>query len=190
MQFEDILEFWFGKPKAANYGKLHKEWFIKNINFDKEVRSRFLETYQKAASGKLNSWQESPLSCLALIIVLDQFPRNMFRDKPQAFATDELALKFAKYACDRDFDKELLSVQRWFIYCPFEHSENLEDQQKAVELFSTLKDDPDSASAIDYAYRHLEVIKRFGRFPHRNKILGRQSTPEEEEFLKQPGSSF
>jgi uncharacterized protein (DUF924 family) len=189
-KFEEILDFWFGQPDAADYGKPRKEWFIKNINFDEEVRSRFLETYQKAASDELDSWQKKPLSCLALIILLDQFPRNMFRGKPQAFATDERALKVAKYACDRGFDKELLPVQRWFIYCPFEHSENLEDQQKAVKLFSTLKDDPDSASAIDYAYRHLKVIERFGRFPHRNKILGRQSTPKEEEFLKQPGSSF
>jgi uncharacterized protein (DUF924 family) len=114
----------------------------------------------------------------------------MFRDQPQAFATDEQALKFAQYAVERNFDQQLLPIQRWFIYLPFEHSENLEDQQKAVALFSTLKDDPDSKSSIDYADRHLEIIERFGRFPHRNKILDRKNTPEEEEFLKQPGASF
>jgi uncharacterized protein (DUF924 family) len=188
--FQSILNFWFGKPDEPNYGRSRKEWFVKDRVFDEEVRSRFLETYQKAASGELDSWQEYPLSCLALIIALDQFPRNMFRNTPQAFASDDRALQVAKYAVDRNFDKELLPVQRWFIYCPFEHSENLQDQQKSVELFTTLKDNPDSESAIDYAYRHLKVIERFGRFPHRNKILARQNTPEEEEFLKQPGSSF
>ncbi len=189
-QFQEILEFWFTKSDEADYGKSDKVWFVKDTKFDEEVRSRFLNTYQQAVSGKLNSWQESPLSCLALIILLDQFPRNMFRDQPQAFATDEQALKFAQYAVERNFDQQLLPIQRWFIYLPFEHSENLEDQQKAVALFSTLKDDPDSESSIDYAYRHLEIIERFGRFPHRNKILDRQNTPEEEEFLKQPGASF
>jgi uncharacterized protein (DUF924 family) len=189
-QFQEILEFWFTKSDEADYGKSDKVWFVKDTKFDEEVRSRFLNTYQQAVSGKLNSWQESPLSCLALIILLDQFPRNMFRDQPQAFATDEQALKFAQYAVERNFDQQLLPIQRWFIYLPFEHSENLEDQQKAVALFSTLKDDPDSKSSIDYADRHLEIIERFGRFPHRNKILDRKNTPEEEEFLKQPGASF
>jgi uncharacterized protein (DUF924 family) len=149
-----------------------------------------LSTYRQAAEGKLNHWQEQPLSCLALIILLDQFPRNIFRDRPQAFATDAQALEFAQYAVDRGFDRQLLPVQRWFIYLPLEHSENLEHQQQAVKLFSTLKDDPDSASAIDYACHHLRIIERFGRFPHRNRILGRSTTPQEEEFLKQPGSSF
>jgi uncharacterized protein (DUF924 family) len=188
--FQEILDFWLGKTDASDYGKPHKKWFIKNTNFDKEVRSQFLEVYDKAVSGELDTWKESPLSCLALILLLDQFPRNMFRNTPKAFATDEKALNVAQYAIKHQFDRELLPVQRWFIYCPFEHSENLENQQKAVEFFSSLKEDPDSESAINYAYQHLKVIERFGRFPHRNKILGRQNTPEEEEFLKQLGSSF
>ncbi|NJO94531.1 MAG: DUF924 domain-containing protein [Hydrococcus sp. RM1_1_31] len=188
--FKEILNFWFGKPDNPNYGKPHKKWFIKNKDFDEEVRSQFLEVYQQAALGELDIWQKSSFSCLALIIVLDQFPRNMFRDMPKAYATDEKALILAKYAVENRFDRELLPVQRWFIYCPFEHSEHLENQQKAVELFSSLKNDPDSKNAINYAYQHLKVIERFGRFPHRNKILNRQNTPEEEEFLKQPGSSF
>jgi uncharacterized protein (DUF924 family) len=190
--FHEILDFWFGKSNASNYGKSRKKWFVKKEDFDREVRSRFLDTYHQAVLGKLDSWQELPLSCLALILTLDQFPRNMFRDRPQSFATDEKALKIAKYAVDRNFDRELLPVQRWFIYLPFEHSESLENQHKAVELFSTLKDDPDSINAktLEYAYRHLETIERFGRFPHRNKILGRQNNPEEEEYLKQPDSSF
>lgn len=187
-QYQKILDFWFGT--GSDRGKEQKFWFIKNKEFDEEVRSRFLPTYHAAAAGKLDDWKESPESCLALILLLDQFPRNMFRDSPQSFATDEKALETAKYALKQGYDIQLLPVQRWFIYLPFEHSENLEHQRQAVALFETLEDDPQSASSIDYAKRHLEVIKRFGRFPHRNAVLGRESTPEEEEFLQQPGSSF
>jgi uncharacterized protein (DUF924 family) len=189
-QVNKILDFWFGKPEDTDYGKIRKFWFTKNPKFDQEVRSRFLPVYQQAAAGQLDEWQTSPHSCLALIILLDQFPRNLFRSQPQAFATDSQALSLAQYAITQGFDQQLLPVQRWFIYMPFEHSENLEHQRQSVELFSTLKDDPDCAPGIDYAYRHLKVIKRFGRFPHRNQILGRESTPEEVEFLQQPGSSF
>ena len=186
----EILNFWFGKPEDADYGKIRKFWFTKNPEFDQEVRSRFLLVYQQAAAGQLDDWKTSPHSCLALIILLDQFPRNIFRSQPQAFATDPQALSLAQYAVTQGFEQQLLPVQRWFIYMPFEHSENLEHQRQSVELFATLKDDPDCASGIDYAHRHLKVIERFGRFPHRNQILGRESTSEEVEFLQQPGSSF
>lgn len=185
-----IVDFWFGQPEDKLYGQPRKFWFIKEPQFDRQVRSRFLETYQQAAKGKLIQWQEQALSCLALIIVLDQFTRNMFRDSADAFVSDPQALKVANYAVTKGFDRQLLPVQRWFVYLPFEHSENLADQQTSVELFETLKGDRDSQTTIDYAYRHLQVIERFGRFPHRNQILGRESTPEEIEFLKQPGSKF
>ncbi|MBD2015052.1 DUF924 domain-containing protein [Microcoleus sp. FACHB-53] len=187
---QEILDFWFGQPDAAGYGKSRKIWFIKNPEFDEEVRSRFFPTYQQAAAGELDSWKASPQACLALIILLDQFPRNLFRGQPQAFATDSQALAYAKHAVANDFDKELLPIQRQFIYLPFEHSENLTHQHQCLELFSTLKDEPECVSSVDYAHRHFKVIERFGRFPHRNEILGRESTPEEAEFLKQPGSSF
>jgi uncharacterized protein (DUF924 family) len=189
-RFQEILDFWFGKPNEEDYGKSRKVWFIKNPYFDEEVRSRFLSDYKRAAAGELDDWKNSPLSCLALIILLDQFSRNMFRGQPQAFVTDPQALAVAKHAVEQGFDHELLPIQRWFIYMPFEHSENLDDQHQCVELFSKLKDYPECASGIDYAYRHLNVIQRFGRFPHRNQILNREITPEEIEFLKQPGSSF
>jgi len=187
-QEQEILDFWFGT--GSDHGKERKFWFIKDKEFDEEVQSRFLSTYEAATTGELDHWKESPDSCLALILLLDQFPRNMFRNSPQAFATDEKVLNIAKYAVKQGYDLQLLPVERWFIYLPFEHSENLEHQRQAVALFETLQDDPNSASSIDYAKRHLEVIKRFGRFPHRNAILGRKSTAEEEEFLQQPGSSF
>jgi uncharacterized protein (DUF924 family) len=189
-QVQEILEFWFGKPDEPEYGKNRKVWFTKNPKFDQEVRSRFLSVYQQAAAGQLDDWKTSPLGCLALIILLDQFPRNMFRGQPQAFATDSQALAYAQHAVAQGFDKLLLPIQRLFVYMPFEHSENLEHQRQCVELFSALKDNPECASGVDYAHRHLKVIARFGRFPHRNEILGRETTAEEAEFLQQPGSSF
>lgn len=190
LRANEILEFWFGKPDEAGYGQSRKVWFTKNPKFDQEVRSRFLNDYQQAAAGQLDNWKSSPLSCLALIILFDQFPRNMFRGQPQAFATDPQALTAAKHAIAQGFDKELLPLQRFFVYMPFEHSEKLADQQQSIELFLRLKDYPECASGVDYAHRHFKVIERFGRFPHRNEILGRETTPEEAEFLKQPGSSF
>lgn len=185
----ELLDFWFGKPSDRNYGREKKAWFIKSAAFDAEV-SRFLPLYKRAAVGALDDWQASPDGCLALVILLDQIPRNLFRHTPKMYATDDKALAIARVAIARGFDTQLLPVQRWFIYLPFEHSEDLACQQQAIALFSTLRDDPQSASAIDYAYRHYRVIERFGRFPHRNAILGRANTPEEEEFLQQPGSSF
>ncbi|MGB3192721.1 MAG: DUF924 family protein [Limnoraphis sp.] len=186
----EILAFWFGSPQNLDYGKPRQVWFQKNFEFDAQIRSYFLADYELAAQGKLEDWKESPDSCLALILLLDQFPRNLFRGEAKAFATDTQALEVAKYAVSQGFDKHLLPVQRWFIYLPFEHSENLVDQEKAVELTRQLSDHRESQSSIDYAIRHWDVIKQFGRFPHRNSILGRESTPEEKEFLKQPGSSF
>ncbi|MGD2183433.1 DUF924 family protein [Lusitaniella coriacea] len=185
-----ILDFWFGKPGEGDYGKPRSVWFVKNAAFDEEIRSRFLDAYERAATGEFSEWKETPLGSLALILLLDQFPRNLFRNHPKAFATDAYARSVTVDAITQNFDQTLLPVQRWFIYLPLEHSENLEDQNRCVELFSQLKDDPHSASTIDYARRHRDVIQRFGRFPHRNKILGRKSTPQEEEFLQQPGSSF
>lgn len=187
---DEILEFWFGSSQSLDYGKERSLWFTKKPEFDRELSDRFFSTYQQAATGELDNWQDSPQSCLALILLLDQFPRNMFRGTPKSFATDSKARAIANNAVNQGFDQCLLPVQRWFIYLPFEHSENIADQQRCVDLFATLQGDPASASTIDYALRHKSVIERFGRFPHRNKILGRETTPAEAEFLKQPGSSF
>ena len=189
-QVEAILKFWFGDPNDPDYGKPQPAWFIKNLAFDEEIRTRFLSFYQLATKNQLDFWQYYPESCLALILILDQFPRNLFRDQPQAFATDEKALTVANYAINQKFDHHLLSVQRAFIYLPFEHSENLTDQHRSVELFTQLRNDPNTASMFDYAIAHANIIQQFGRFPHRNAILGRPSTPEELEFLTQPTSSF
>ncbi len=187
---EEILTFWFGWPDEPKYGKPRSFWFTKKPKFDQELRDHFLSDYQQAAAKALEHWYSSPRSCLALILLFDQFPRNMFRGTAQAFATDPQAIAAAQHAIAKGFDQELMTVQRWFVYLPFEHSENLADQRQSVALFATLNNDPESAATIDYANRHCSVIERFGRFPHRNKILGRVSTPKEAEFLKQPGSSF
>ena len=194
MNYQDVLDFWFGKETDPEYGTVRNQWFTKNPDFDDQMRSLFLPHYQQAASGNLDSWQAQPHSCLALIILLDQFPRNAFRDKPQAFATDPLALAVTNFALDRRFDQALLPVLRWFVYLPLEHDENLVNQERSVQLFLALKDeypkDPHSVDTYNYALRHRDIIARFGRFPHRNGILGRKSTPAEIEFLQQPGSSF
>ncbi|MBW4636399.1 MAG: DUF924 domain-containing protein [Iphinoe sp. HA4291-MV1] len=189
-QAKEILDFWFGSPNEPDYGKPKSFWFSKKPEFDEELQIRFLTDYQKAAAGYLDDWMNSPDNCLALILLLDQFPRNVFRDTPEAFATDWEALSTAQHAVAQGYDQKLLPVQRWFVYLPFEHSENLEHQRQAVRLFQQLSDDLDSVSTIDYAMRHMQVIQRFGRFPNRNEILGRVSTAEEKEFLKQKSSSF
>lgn len=187
---KEILDFWFGIPDEPGYGKPKAFWFKKTHKFDEELRSRFLKDYLAGAAGHLDEWIDFPDTSLALILLLDQIPRNIFRGTPQAYATDWEALSAASRAVALRYDQKLLPVQRWFIYLPFEHSENLDHQRKAVQLFQQLSLDPDSASCIDYAIRHKSVIERFGRFPHRNAILGRASTLDEQEFLKQAGSSF
>lgn len=188
-----ILEFWFGDPRTeeTTYQARRKFWFGKQPEFDAAIAEKFREVYEQATSGKLDAWQQEPLGCLGLIIVLDQFSRNMFRDTPQAFATDAKALSVAQQSVNREFDRALDPLQRIFVYLPFEHSENREHQAQSVALFRQLHADaPELFDVLDYALRHQVVIERFGRFPHRNRILGRESTPEEIEFLKQPGSSF
>jgi uncharacterized protein (DUF924 family) len=187
---QQILDFWFGKLTEPSYGQQRREWFQKDPAFDQTIRDQFMGIYTQAASGELANWPETPSGCLALVIVLDQFPRNMFRGTPEAFATDPQALTVAQTAVNREFDCQLQPVQRWFIYLPFEHSEDLAHQQQCVRLFEQLRHDPASVSTIDFAYRHLQIIEQFGRFPHRNAILGRASTPAELEFLQQPGSGF
>ncbi|MBW4642985.1 MAG: DUF924 domain-containing protein [Goleter apudmare HA4340-LM2] len=190
LQAKDILDFWFGSPDTPGYGKPQTFWFNRQPGFDEELRSRFLKDYQKAAEGFLDDWIDSPRTCLALILLLDQFPRNMFRGTPEAFATDWEALSAAHHAVVQGYDRGFLPVQRWFIYLPFEHSENIEHQRHCIKLFQQISHDSESAGAIEHAFRHMAIIERFGRFPHRNIILGRISTPEEREFLLQPDSSF
>jgi uncharacterized protein (DUF924 family) len=172
---QQVLDFWFGQDRKA--------WFVKNPAFDAEIRARFLDLYERAAAGGLEPWMDAPRSCLALTVVLDQFPRNMFRGTARAFAADGLALEAARAIVERGWDQVMSNDERTFAYLPFEHSESLDDQETSMRLF-------EGTENFDWARRHWEIIRRFGRFPHRNAILGRASTPEEAEFLKQPGSGF
>ncbi|HEY3076007.1 MAG TPA: DUF924 family protein [Burkholderiales bacterium] len=182
----DVLAFWFGE--GADHGRRHKRWFEKQPAFDAEVAQRFLGLYEQLAAGR--EWLDSARERLARILVLDQFPRNMFRGTARAFAADALALETARLAVERGDDTLLLPVERLFLYLPFEHSEAPEDQERACALTEPLASFPETEDAHRYALAHRDIIRRFGRFPHRNSLLGRPSTPQELEFLKQPGSSF
>jgi uncharacterized protein (DUF924 family) len=186
---QEVLDFWFGREGESGYGEFREAWFRKDLQFDRLIRDRFEALYEEAAAGALDDWKDDARSCLALVIVLDQFPRNMYRGDPRAYATDHKAQEIAEYAVDRALDRELPPFQRSFLYMPFMHSEDLEHQRRSVELFHALQGTREAGSP-DYAVRHMEIIERFGRFPHRNEILGRHTTPEEAEFLTQPGSSF
>lgn len=180
---KEVLRFWFGDESV--YGARRKEWFVKDPALDAEIRSRFLDLHAAAAGGELAPWQERAAECLALVIVLDQFSRNLFRGEARAFAADARALDAARHAIASGYDGAMLPAERLFLYLPFEHSESLEDQELSCELMKGFEPEQ-----YRYALRHREIIQRFGRFPHRNDILGRQSTPAEIEFLRQPGSGF
>ena len=188
--FAAVLDFWFGAPASAERGRPRRCWFEKSAAFDAEIGARFGALIDAANEGALDAWTATPVAALALAVVLDQFPRNIHRGTPAAFASDARAIAVARAAVRRGFDRLLLPVQRWFLYLPFEHAEDLAAQRESLRLFATLAGDPASAGTIDYARRHYDVVARFGRFPHRNAILGRTSTPEEVVYLQQPGSGF
>jgi uncharacterized protein (DUF924 family) len=176
---KDVLAFWFEEltPEA---------WFKKSDETDKAIRDRFAAIHLALARERPDAWTKTPDAHLALIIVLDQFPRNIYRDTPLVFATDLLALREARHAIDRGHDRGVADDRRVFFYLPFEHSENLADQNRSVSLIERLG----NATYTDYAERHRAVIAEFGRFPHRNAILGRTSTPSELDYLAKPGSGF
>ncbi|MBI3376020.1 MAG: DUF924 domain-containing protein [Betaproteobacteria bacterium] len=184
----DVLRFWFGVYERS--ASRDPRWFRKDPAFDAEIVARFRSLHEQGANGKLSDWSNAPGDCLALAIVLDQFPRNMFRGKPRAFATDFLALDAARHAVDAGYDTGMRPAERMFLYLPFEHSESLDDQWRSLALMSRLATYPETDDVFEYAVRHWEIVRRFGRFPHRNAALARTGTPEETEFLKQPGSGF
>ena len=177
--YQEVIKFWFDETQPES-------WWKKDENFDQQVRQRFLDVYQQAASCELFAWRQHAHGWLAEIIVLDQFPRNMFRETAQAFATDQLAVVLSQEAVANEVDKELTAVQKSFLYMPLMHSESPLIHETAVDLFSQ----PGLEFNLEFELKHKAIIDRFGRYPHRNEILGRVSTDEELEFLKQPGSSF
>jgi uncharacterized protein (DUF924 family) len=195
-----ILDFWFGELREGEVPppELSRMWWAKDQKTDDYIRNNFESPLINAREDRLREWEKTPRGTLALIILLDQFSRNILRDTPGAFSQDPQALGKAAKGIEKGFDKVLHPVMRVFFYMPFMHSENLEMQERSIELFGAMEREftspPELAKMLssnrDYAERHYAIIKRFGRYPHRNVILGRESSPEELEFLNEPGSSF
>lgn len=179
MSATTVIQFWFEDIEP-------RQQFTKDLEFDESIRTKFGETYQLATQGLLYAWREHPLDALAEILVLDQFSRNMFRNTPKAFEADTVALVLAQEAIRKKFDKELNNSKKAFFYMPFMHSESKEIHDIALFLF----DQPGLEDSFNFEIKHKAIIDRFGRYPHRNEILGRESTADELEFLSQPGSSF
>lgn len=195
---DEILEFWFGELDQLGRASAEqrKRWWTKSEAFDETIKARFSSDRDAITSGEREDWRAFPRGALAYIIVLDQFPRNMFRGTAKMFATDDRARAACREGLGKGFDMKLAFDPRVFFYLPLEHSEDLSDQKRCVELFARLIEDApkaleaDAKYYLDFAERHCAIVERFGRFPHRNEILGRASTHEEKEFLEEPGSSF
>jgi len=176
---EEVLTFWFEQNGP-------EQWWTRDAEFDEAIRSRFGALHDRAVQGELYGWRDTPEGRLAEIIVLDQFSRNLYRDDPRAFAADGMALVLAQEAVRIGADQAVPPAQRQFFYMPYEHSESARIHEAAIPLFENL-DDPE---LLDFELRHKAIIDRFGRYPHRNRVLGRPSTEEEIAFLREPGSSF
>ncbi|MCC5808783.1 MAG: DUF924 domain-containing protein [Ectothiorhodospiraceae bacterium] len=194
----ETLDFWFGPLTEEGFTRDDRSglWFSKSDAQDADIRARFLQQVEQALAGELEHWADSPQGRLALIITLDQFTRNIFRDTPRAFEGDPTALRHALHGIDRGEERALAPIQRVFLYLPLEHAEDLDMQDRSVERFRELEQQVPQQQAkafagfTDYAERHRDVIRDFGRFPHRNAILGRTSSPAEQEYLARPGSGF
>lgn len=181
-----VVDFWFGSTDAPR-----DEWFRKDPAFDERIRARFGALVERALAGELAEWDAEPAGALARILLLDQFTRNLSRGSACAFAGDAQALATARALVAAGRERQLSGLQRWFVYLPFEHAEDAAVQAESLRLFTALAaEQPALAGALQWAQKHAAVIARFGRYPHRNAALGRASTPEEIEFLRQPGSSF
>jgi uncharacterized protein (DUF924 family) len=187
---DDILAFWFGRPGDPDWGAFRRWWFDKNDQVDAGIRARFEAAPRVLAGGAWRGMAATAEGCLAATIALDQFPRNMHRGTPAAFACDAVARESARLAVARGWDRDRTPHERLFLYLPFGHSEDPADQDLSLALVLGLAGYPDTKGSIDSARRHREIVHRFGRFPHRNVALGRTSTPDEMAFLKEPNSSF
>ncbi len=181
---DNVLEFWF----KDDHTLFRAEWFVANSAFDATCTS-FAEALQAARNGSLDQWADTPRGVLALIVLLDQFSRNLHRGSPEAYAADAQARALARDAVSRGLDKDLHPMERLFLYLPFEHSEDLADHHELVRLFEAIRLALGDLT-VEHAYRHRDVIRRFGRFPHRNAMLGRESTAEEQRYLAQQDAGF
>ena len=195
---DSVIEFWFGKGQTTAQVNAEKAalWWGKDAATDSLIRQRFAALTQAVAGGEKNAWQQSPRGLLAMIICLDQFPRNLYRDSARAFEYDPQALSLARQCIAEGAADALRPIERVFVFLPFEHSESLEMQNQSLQYYQSLLDAAATderemyQNTYDFACRHFEIIERFGRFPHRNHLLGRASTAAEQVFLQQPNSSF
>ena len=187
-----VLDFWFGAPGSPEWNSSRAQWFTKSDDFDATMRAAFLPLWEATHAGAHAGWVQTPEGACARIVVLDQVPRNVFRRDPRSFASDAQALATARQMVESGADRLLPTpFHRMFCYMPFEHSEALADQDIAVQLMTTLRAESEGrVDVVEWAIRHRAVIERFGRFPHRNAVLGRRDTEEESAFLREPGSSF
>jgi uncharacterized protein (DUF924 family) len=186
----EVLDFWFGPAGSPERGSTRAVWFRKNDAFDAGIRARFGAAVEAALGGAFGAWDAAPEGTLARVLLLDQFTRNIFRDTPRAFAGDALALAAAAAAVAQGQDRALDAAGRWFLYLPFEHAEDVGVQHRSLELFGALAQETGDDAPLEWARKHADVVFRFGRYPHRNEVLGRPSTPEEIAFLAEPGSRF
>lgn len=198
MNADDVLDFWLGPLDARGRARpdIQQRWWSKDPAFDAEIRERFGALHARIVRREHEGWRESPRGLLAYVIVLDQLSRNMFRGTPRMFEADAQALEAALSGIERGNDRRLAFAERAFLYMPLMHAEDLATQERCVELFRAFRDEVSGElresveASLDFAVRHRDIVRRFGRFPHRNAVLGRESTPEEIAFLEQPGSSF
>lgn len=187
---QTVLDFWFGASGTPEHGTSRAEWFKKDDAFDAEIKEQFMGDYEAARDGAYDLWGDEAYGALALLVLLDQFPRNLFRDDPRAFATDEKALRIAQAMVARGGDKSLTKEEQFFVYLPYEHAEDLAMQERCLRLTAAMPQGTGENSPYHWAKKHRDVIAKFGRFPHRNKILGRENTPEEEAYLADRGAGF
>ena len=191
---DEILEFWFG-PSDDPFER-SEAWWTADPAFDDEIRERFEEDVERAVAGKLDEWRETPKGAVAFVILVDQFSRNIYRDTAGMFANDGLALEAALEAIDRGFDEELEPIERQFLYMPLMHAEDPQIHERSLELFDRLREEAPAEqregfdNAYEFAVKHAEIIDEFGRYPHRNEVLGRESTEEEAAFLEEKGRGF
>ncbi|MFT5488865.1 MAG: hypothetical protein ACI9JL_001129 [Paracoccaceae bacterium] len=189
-EWREIYDFWFGAPGSEGHGDVREFWFASTPDIDRELKERFLDQYHRAAAGDLEDWKSDARGWVALIVLLDQVPRNIFRGNGKSFAADPVALALAKELVASPLHDELITVEKVFAYLPFEHSENVDDQRQCVAFYEAIDDHESKAEWIEFAVAHLDIVAEFGRFPHRNAMLGRENTAAETAWHKSSNQNF
>lgn len=189
-EWREIYDFWFGAPGSEGHGDVREFWFASTPDIDREMQERFLDQYHRAAAGDFQEWKSDARGWVALIVLLDQVPRNVFRGDGQSFAADPVALTAAKELVSSPLHAELITVEKVFAYLPFEHSENIDDQMDCVALYEAIDEHESKAEWIEFAVLHKDIVAEFGRFPHRNEMLGRETTPAEQAWLQSNDHRF